>query len=306
MQEHLFYLTNYTNNEIKQALNSFLSIEDKELNDASFNCFHIGELIMSITDEALLKNTINSLKKKGFYSENEQPILKLNKTINALEFTAVAAFRIKAICYGILLKYECYYSIFHKYTTTFPRLNLDVGNGRVISDLDEIMEDVNGDYIIFIKKSIKELPTETQIKKLKKVIRNMTEINIDYKTDELKSHVERLTSLKENLPNGIKNNDSYKTEKYKGTIWFKVGLLFATGEMEVLLKKFDNKYLKIAKFLNNLSYEKYILASHTNYKVTNTDKNIYYTKDKMEKIIKHCNENNIDITDDFISRLPTE
>jgi len=134
----------------------------------------------------------------------------------------------------------------------------------------------------------------------------MTEINIDYKTDELKSHVERLTSLKENLPNGIKNNDSYKTEKYKGTIWFKVGLLFATGEMEVLLKKFDNKYLKIAKFLNNLSYEKYILASHTNYKVTNTDKNIYYTKDKMEKIIKHCNENNIDITDDFISRLPTE
>ena len=62
MQEHLFYLTPYTNNEIKQAVNSFLSIGDFEgieLNGTSFNCFHISELIMSITDEALLKASIN-------------------------------------------------------------------------------------------------------------------------------------------------------------------------------------------------------------------------------------------------------
>ncbi len=93
------------------------------------------------------------------------------------------------------------------------------------------------------------------------------------------------------------------TEKYKSTIWFKVGLLFATGEMDKLLKDNNNVPKRVAKSLGKLNYEKYILATNKNYTTTNTDKNIYYSRDKMLKIIKHCKENNLPVIPDFTNRL---
>lgn len=89
-------------------------------------------------------------------------------------------------------------------------------------------------------------------------------------------------------------------------IWFKVGLLFATGEMDKLLKKYNKKPLKVAESLNEPIFEKYILATMNDYRESNTDKNIYYNRDKMLKIIQHCKENNITLTKDFKSKLPLE
>lgn len=101
-------------------------------------------------------------------------------------------------------------------------------------------------------------------------------------------------------------------EKYKTQILFKVGLLFAKGDMN---KYFDvnNKNTtvmknglsapKIAKELKNDSYDKYILATINNYK---TEKNIFNRLDMMNNIISHCEAEKIPVDPYFLSRLPTE
>lgn len=103
-------------------------------------------------------------------------------------------------------------------------------------------------------------------------------------------------------------------DKFTSTIWFKVGLLFAKGELNQYSNSnksgFKKGYsaLKVAKELGNKSYEKYILATINNYPSDNVngDKNIYNSKDKMDKIIVHCNENQVIVDDYFKSKLPLE
>lgn len=106
-------------------------------------------------------------------------------------------------------------------------------------------------------------------------------------------------------------------EVYKNQILFKVGLLFATGEMnEYLTINGSNKELvsknglsplKIANKLGNSSFEKYILASKNNYKTgENKVKNIFNNLDMMNKIINHCKAENIEVDPYFMSRLPIE
>lgn len=106
-------------------------------------------------------------------------------------------------------------------------------------------------------------------------------------------------------------------EVYKTQLLFKVGLLFAKGEM--------NKYFtvnskgktvmnngftapKIAKELGNESYNKYILATINNYTPDkeNGSKNIFNSFDMMSKIITHCEAENITVDTYFRSRLPIE
>lgn len=106
-------------------------------------------------------------------------------------------------------------------------------------------------------------------------------------------------------------------EVYKTQILFKVGLLFAIGKM--------NKYFtvngknetvmnngftapKIAKELENDSFNKYILASINNYTTDkeNGNKNIFNSLDMMTKIISHCEAKNIIVDAYFKSRLPIE
>jgi hypothetical protein len=91
-------------------------------------------------------------------------------------------------------------------------------------------------------------------------------------------------------------------DKDEKKIWFQVGLLFANGAMDELIIKFDRNASKIAEHLNNSSYNKYILATMNNYTQSNKDKNIYYNKNKVSKIIKYCKINNIKVTEKFIKQ----
>ena len=109
-------------------------------------------------------------------------------------------------------------------------------------------------------------------------------------------------------------SESINNLKYKSQIWFKVGVLFANGEMNKYYNKgrtgFANGYSapKVAKEFGNTSYNKFILASINNYDSDNQngDKNIFNSKDKMEKIIAHCKELSMPIDEYFLSRLPIE
>lgn len=103
----------------------------------------------------------------------------------------------------------------------------------------------------------------------------------------------------------IRYSQDYKDKSVKNRIWFKVGLLFATGEMDELITKFNKNATKIAIHLKAPNYNKYILATMHNYKETNSDKNIYANSEKMQMIINYCKEQNIQVNPNFIARLKT-
>lgn len=134
--------------------------------------------------------------------------------------------------------------------------------------------------------------------------------------EDEKRFIDEVTSVLKALPpqqpETVKPDEAYKTQ-----LLFKVGLLFAKGEM--------NKYftvnskgttvmnggfsaLKIAKEIGNESYNKYILATINNYTPDkeNGSKNIFNSPDMMSKIIACCEAENIAVDAYFRSRLPIE
>lgn len=94
-----------------------------------------------------------------------------------------------------------------------------------------------------------------------------------------------------------------KTQKnYCEYSWFKIGVLFATGEMSNLLEQNDFNATKVAELLGNKNLRPYIsdsLGSNLD-----SDKNIFSSHDKMIKIISYCEEKEFLIAPDFISKLP--
>jgi hypothetical protein len=102
-------------------------------------------------------------------------------------------------------------------------------------------------------------------------------------------------------PKILKGNLDYKKEA-----WFKIGLLFATGEMDALLLKFDSNGTQIAKNLGNKKgFRPYITESIGINKSTSV-KSVFSNKDKMNKIILHCEENNIQVVPSFLNLLPID
>ncbi len=178
--------------------------------------------------------------------------------------------------------------------------------------MDEVIDEVNGEKIINIKNELEKLPLDLRIIKYKEVLRIMAEISIDHNTDELKKHIERLTSIKENLPDDIINPVSTVVEKHQNTIWFKLGVLFAQGK---IIQKGFNYFYESIEFNSERSISLYIGKNILNIKNPNSvrpflhdtlkdidsDKNIY-TYDRINRIYKYCKNNNIQMCDLFISK----
>jgi hypothetical protein len=113
-------------------------------------------------------------------------------------------------------------------------------------------------------------------------------------------------------PEDVKPDEVYKTQNL-----FKVGLLFATGEMNKYFTLNSNKETlmkvgysagKIAKELRNDAYNKWILATINNYTADNKNgnKNVFNSLEMMTKIIDHCKAGNLTIDPYFTSRLPID
>ena len=130
---------------------------------------------------------------------------------------------------------------------------------------------------------------------------------INEKNLKLKEYIKEKIVLLENPVAPQKAQDIKPIKSYKTEIWFEVGLLFAIGEMDKLIKEHGRNATLIAK-KTNPKYNKSILATMNNYNKNNTngEKNIYNSRDKMQKIIEHCKLNDIVITSDFSNLLPTD
>ena len=93
---------------------------------------------------------------------------------------------------------------------------------------------------------------------------------------------------------------------YKEFAWFKIGLLFATGEMEGLLSKFNSNGAQIAKYLGNeKGFRPYITESIGINKSTAV-KSVFSKRSNMDKIILHCKKNNVPVVSSFLELLPTD
>ncbi|WP_369013155.1 hypothetical protein [Flavobacterium anhuiense] len=117
------------------------------------------------------------------------------------------------------------------------------------------------------------------------------------------------------------SKSNYKNEQvvkeYKNEIWFLLGCMFAFGKMEkyyyvndkgnTVFKEGFNPP-KVAKDLGNKRYDKFILATINNYPISNTNgnKNIFNSREKMQKIISYCESLNVEVIPYFKKRLPEE
>lgn len=126
----------------------------------------------------------------------------------------------------------------------------------------------------------------------------------DYSNNTVKSNVNEVITQQPIITKESPIVEKIIVKDYSKEIWFIVGCLIATGEMEVLLKKYDSA-TQVAKSLGIEKSRPYISDSKFNLK-TNGDQsvqrntNIYNDPEKIIKIYNYCTENKKSMTDEFI------
>jgi len=112
---------------------------------------------------------------------------------------------------------------------------------------------------------------------------------------------------KENAINSITGETSAIKEKptknQTQLNWFKVGLLFATGEIENLFKQHESNFTQIAKSRFGSSWKSnrpYISETYNNTSTNN--KNIWSSKTKVKLLYDYCFENSLEMSDAFLNQ----
>ncbi|MEQ9063913.1 MAG: hypothetical protein RIE58_07035 [Vicingaceae bacterium] len=95
-----------------------------------------------------------------------------------------------------------------------------------------------------------------------------------------------------------KSENDYK--KYLKQYWFIVGLNFASGKIQELMKECNDNASLVARKLGNQNYRPYITDSIQDTKAS--DKNIFRNSHKLSSIIEYCEINKIPVIDKFKSR----
>lgn len=118
----------------------------------------------------------------------------------------------------------------------------------------------------------------------------------------------RVKQHKKAIGLAVKSTISMRVEdEFKNEGWFKVSLLFASGEIESLLKKHKHNATQIAKDRFKDNWDKY--RPHISDSMnadTAGSKNIFSNRGKMLKVIEHCKENNINVVSSYLDKLPPE
>ena len=114
------------------------------------------------------------------------------------------------------------------------------------------------------------------------------------KKDLIENHLEIKKEFKDCI--NIEKSKEYKKND-EDKLWFKVGIKFATGEIQSLLK--TNNPSQVAKQLDNENFRPYITSTIGTEKVK-TDKNIYNRKRAdIEAILNYCLHYNLEVCKDF-------
>ena|SRR5690554_1956086 len=120
-------------------------------------------------------------------------------------------------------------------------------------------------------------------------------------------HLFGLTNLKSENGNLQQVNKENNARNKKDTHWFRSGILFADGTMDLYWNEnrtgIKNKYTIpiIAREVGLPKAEKYILASFNGY--PHSDKNIFNNPNKLKILIDHLKENNVEIASSFLKKI---
>lgn len=110
-----------------------------------------------------------------------------------------------------------------------------------------------------------------------------------------------LKSLKILIENSFENKKVFIEKDFKSEVWFIVGLMIATNEIEKHLQNFGNP-TKIAKELYPKqwsSFKTYIGDSKRIDNVIKRNTNIFNSKEKVIIIYNHCKANNLKMSNVF-------
>jgi hypothetical protein len=117
-------------------------------------------------------------------------------------------------------------------------------------------------------------------------------------------HLERIMAR----PKINTNTDEVKKKNHQEEIWFKVGLLFASGEIYRIHKENNKEFRKTAKAIGNVNLRQ-IISNTLNHDASQYGKknsrNIFLSMEKMTVIINHCKENRITIDERFMANYNT-
>jgi hypothetical protein len=175
----------------------------------------------------------------------------------------------------------------------YGKQNISSKNQTVLNYIDSLLieNDLKPiDAIKILNKSTSNFSPEFKDAHFKNIIDYLKSIDVNTEPQQSKD-----------LPLNTNKYDKTNSENFTTKIWFKVGLMFATGEMNVLIKKHDNVFTRVASELNNASYRPYI--SDTFGGNAKGDKNIYESKSKMTTIHDYCKMKGIKMTEDFLDKI---
>jgi len=312
----------FSNEIIKDAIDFILNtdvVDDIELGEPSKKGMNIGDMMMHINDMKLLKNTLKLLKSNGFYTNNTEFTNVANIAISNPEIGADVTVRIEAICYGLLLKKECYINKFPSPKNRYlPPLTYQTCENWVKTNLDEIIDEVNRNRQDAYLDEIQKLPPQVQINKFKEGISVIARMKYTYKTHELDDVKELYTELRDNIIKNPSTSETNEFRNHKDKIWFKLGLLIAQGK---IIRKgfyfyFENNEFdsirsisfhigeKILKMKNPESLRPYLSATLNNSHIDEDDgseKNVY-GYEKINIIYNYCKINKISMCSIFIEK----
>jgi len=206
---------------------------------------------------------------KNLLSTWQEKFAQSHKTSERKEaFTANTIEYIEEILFG--KKNGVHFTTFEPYNTTFQN-----------SDLNEIR-----DYAAnFITGGQEYNFQNVQIDNSKYI--DTSKIQFELYAQALWEHLKKIKNISKAQPKVYERD------------WFKVGLLFANGEMDKLLEKYIS-CRKIAKEIGLENSRPYISESIAN--VINRKQNIFASQKKVDSIIEYCIQNEIPIVKSFYER----
>lgn len=106
----------------------------------------------------------------------------------------------------------------------------------------------------------------------------------------------------------IKRSEEKLNEKFISHTWFKIGVNFATGKAQELYEKYKQDRGHFTKVATELGFKEtdrpYISETINN--STWSNKNIYSSPEKIKKIYRYCQNNNIEVCSDFLDQLTSK
>lgn len=188
----------------------------------------------------------------------------------------------------------------------------EVSKDRAIKDVIQLINDFPEYQELITKKLISDLTRHIKEKKGKLKGADKRNAVIASQLQQLSQAEKILKFLKDGkFKDGVtkriviehSSKENKRRAHYAETHWFKIGVKFANGEMDKLLEKYNYSATQVAEKLGNIDgYRPYISAT-ANHKINKSDKNIYGSINKMDKIHAYCTENNITPKPHFIAAL---